>query len=251
MPQCQAVSILKSEFDKRRQVHTNYSLRAFAKRASISPGLLSDIFNGRRNLTATMAHRIARRLDMGPDLLREFLKSTLELKDKRPQKQKESTIYHELTSDQFQIIAQWHAYALLSLLKVHPHITLRAASQKLGAAYFDIKDAAARLMKLNLLSKDKQDAWVCADNLSTTHDIPSEAIRSFHYEYLKQALQRMDSQPLEKSEYSTVVMAISRKNLLEAKTLIRRFRRELCKLLEDGVADETYALTIQLFSLEQ
>ena len=240
------IHVLREEYAKRRHKNATYSLRAFAKRASVSAGLLSDIMKGKRRLTHSMAHRIARRLEMPKDKQVQFVNSARESVPHSPKRQNK---YHELPLEQFKIISEWHHYGLLSLLKVHPTLSVREAAKKLGLSYFTVSEAVDRLKGLGLLSK-KKDQWGCADHLTTMENAPDEAVRSFKFQFIQQALRRLDYQNTEKSDYSTMVMAINKKNITQARTLISNFRRDLCKLLETGEAQETYALNIQLFSLE-
>ncbi len=52
----------------------------------------------------------------------------------------------------------------------------------------------------------------------------------------------------------SIIMAdltVDTRKIPEAKALIRKFRRELAALMEDGTQDEVYQLCIQLFPFSQ
>src|SRR5262245_37697957 len=67
------VDWLRVEYARRRQANPSYSLRAFAKALAVPPGRLSEIFEGKRQLTAAIGAQVADRLNLLPEERRAFL----------------------------------------------------------------------------------------------------------------------------------------------------------------------------------
>lgn len=240
-------SLLQSEFERRKNRQSGYSLRAFSRILRISPAQLSQLLSGKRPLTAKTAALIADRLNLSPAEKNGFINSTLERHATSP-----VTSPEELSEENFQLIASWYHFAILSLADL---ASFRAdpfwISGQLG---IEVSEAAAALKRLQLLKliEIKGGRLIKLGlGLRTSSDIPSAAIRRNHQENLAKAQQRLEDTSVEFREYSSITTAISTKNIPQAKRLITQFKRELATLLEKGRKEAVYTLAIQLFPVSK
>jgi uncharacterized protein (TIGR02147 family) len=85
--------------------------------------------------------------------------------------------------------------------------------------------------------------------LTTTNDIPSEAVRRHHRQNLERATHALEHEPVERREVTSTTFAFAPENLPAAKAAIREAKRKLVALMENGRGDknEVYTLSMQLF----
>lgn len=234
---------LSQEFLRRREKNAAYSLRSFARSLSISSGALSQILARKRPLSAKSAKKICERLGYSPDVTVRFLEMTQRefCRSLAPQK------VRQLDLDVFRLIADWYHYAILSLLETKgASSTPQWIARRLCITPVEARGALERLLRLGLLRKEGNHLKPQQTTLTTPHDKPSGALRKLHRQSLERAIASLEEVPVELREISLVTMAISPKKLPIAKEMIRRFRRSLTRLLEDGERTEVYNLTIQL-----
>lgn len=105
-------------------------------------------------------------------------------------------------------------------------------------------------MNEELIIQDEEGQFVKnTKKLSTTKDIPSQALRDAHIDILKIASEKIETIPVEDRFYSASTIAIKKDKLLEAKELIREFRSKLAEFTKGDGPDEVYQMNIQLFPL--
>lgn len=240
-------SLLQSEFDRRKSRQSSYSLRAFSRTLRISPAQLSQLLSGKRPLTAKTAKLIADRLNLSPTERNGFVNSILERVDPG-----QSPSPEELSEENFQLIASWYHFAILSLadLKSFRPDPFWIAGQ-LGIEVAQAADALKRLQVLKVIEIKNGRLIKLGQGLRTTSDIPSAAIRRNHYENLTKAQEKLEEIAVELREFSSITTAISTTNIPQAKRLITQFKRELATLLEKGRKEAVYTLAIQLFPVSK
>ena len=92
----------------------SFSLRAFAKKLKINPSALSEILNGKRVISESLARRLVDNLALDP----KEKQSVLSLFDQTANSGE--TIddnYLELSVDHFKTISEWYHFAILSLME--------------------------------------------------------------------------------------------------------------------------------------
>ena len=229
------VDWLRREYQSRRVRNASYSLRAFSRLVGLSAGALSDILLEKRAFTPKMFTRIASRLSLSNSEQAKWLALV----------KSQDADYHELSDDQFQIIAQGSHYALLSLLETEDFVSdPRWIAKRLGILASEVKMIIERLERLGFISSHS-GIRRAVSRITTSQDIPSEALRESHREGLLQAIGALEA-PLPLRDISSITMAIDVTRLPEAKSLIKTFRRDLSKLLEEGSRTQVYNLNIQL-----
>jgi uncharacterized protein (TIGR02147 family) len=237
---------LKEELERRRQVNSLYSLRAFSRQLKMSPAQLSQIISGKRPLTAKTAFRIAEVLALSPLETSTFVESTLQSVPK------ETSTAVEIKEDEFSLIADWYHLAILSLSELRQHrADPRWIASQLGIKTSEASVALQRLQKLKIIEIKGGKVRQIMNPLKTPSDVPSSANRIYHAQNLDKAKEKLETVPVADREFSAITMAVSRKNLPKAKKMITEFKRKLCALLEQGEKQAVYSLAIQLFPVSK
>ncbi|MNL56226.1 hypothetical protein D3C87_1797040 [compost metagenome] len=66
---------------------------------------------------------------------------------------------------------------------------------------------------------------------------------------MEKSIEALQKVPVEYRDISHITMAISPQNLPRAKEEIRKFRKKMAQLLEEGDASEVYLMGVQLVPL--
>ncbi|HEX4926067.1 MAG TPA: DUF4423 domain-containing protein, partial [Bdellovibrionales bacterium] len=163
----------------------------------------------------------------------------------------ESSRFQELSADTVELLGNWEYFAILSLLETKGfRYSPEAVADRLQLNRASVVEAMKLLLRVGLLKEHANGYMPTHKNVTTTHDVPSAALRRVHRQTIEKALGAIEGQTVEERDFSGMTMAIARKKLPQAKQLIRKFRREMSALLEDGDRTDVYRLNIQLFSLE-
>lgn len=248
------VDVVRDAFAAKQRRNPHYSLRAFAAHLGLPPGRTSEILARKRALTPALATKLAERLALPPEQAKAFLQAARASKSaahgpSRPDPEGDSNppAYSRLSQDAFTAIAQWEHFALLSLLETDDaRDDLAWIASRLGVPGSVARAALERLARLGLVERQGNTLRPTNANLSVGDADPCAALRASHRESLEQALEALESVPMEARDVSSVTMAIDVGKLPEARALIKDFRRRLAALLESGPRTEVYNLNIQL-----
>ncbi len=239
---------LQNELVSRYRKNPRYSLRAFAKSLEIEPSALSKILRGKRRLTSSMQMRIGHRMGMSPVEMEKFRES---------ESSKEEATFETLSSDAFQVMADWYHYAIVELSKIERFKSdVRWISRALGISVNEANAALERLERLKIIERD-ESGKITSTALNRTIAEPSDSYRTsaarlFQKQILQKAVDAVEIVSLDRRENSGVTMAINLAKLPEAEAIIRKFRRSLMALLETGdTKQEVYQLAVALYPLTQ
>ncbi len=255
-PKDKIITIVKNEWDKRKERNASYSLRALARDLGTSPTSLSLFFKGNRPLTLDNALDWASKLSLDTDTRKSFLEAItlenhlrLDPTEKQAKKLEDKLQYVQLKLDQFAIISDWHHLGILNLsLLSRFKSNKKWISKELGISLKQCNEAIDRLVRLGLMEEVDGNFVRTVQNLETPSDIPSLAIRNFHRQNINRALDSIDETDIEERDITSIMMPLDKEKLEEAKKRIRNFRKELSSFLKDGSKGErVYSLNIQLF----
>lgn len=241
---------LRSKYQEMRARNPSFSIRAFAKRTGLSPTTLSLILNGKRKVSKKIIQQVSERLVLDPQERSELLGQFPQAK-----KQKEADeSFLQFTADQYQIIADWHSFAILNLIRIKGFRSdPEWIAERLGSTASQVKTCLERLKRLNFVSEDDNGALRRTHNkYRTTDDVQNLSLRASHYQNLDLARKSLDEDDLPLRDFSWTTFPLDRKKMSQAKTLIRKFQDDLYDLLsEDAEPDEVYRLNVQLFPLSR
>lgn len=251
--QLEIQQMLRNQFEERRSRNNKFSLRSFAKKLDMSPSAVSEILNGKRDVSLKMAEKIAFRLNLNPQESQSILGHFQKVKGPKVKNTLFGRQTIQLQIDQYNTMSEWHHFAILSLIetKGFQHEPKWIAA-RLGITTKKATDALDRLVRLELIKQTKDKKYKkTGKHFSTTTDISSQSLRKTHHQNLELAHDKLDSVELLKRDFTAMTMAVDMKKLPQAKEMIKQFRRELCDFLETDEQTEVYKICIQLFPLTE
>lgn len=235
---------LQRQFTERCKRNARYSLRAFAKYLNMDASSLSQILSGKRPLSKKTMQAICDKLSATPKDLKNFGILSSKATD---------ADYDQVNLDRFSVMAEWYHYAILEMtfvsgFKADP----KWIARKLSITVEEAKAAIDRLKRLGLLLEENGSLIKASKFLTNHADVnTSAAHRELQKQVIQKALLAVDECPAEEKDITSMTMAIDMSNIDKARDLIRKFRRDLCALLEDGEQTEVYNLGIQLYPISK
>ncbi len=247
--------LLQTKYEEIRDKNPSFSRRAFAKKLGISAGAVSELFNGRRQVSKGLAERLSDRLLLDPQERSELFKLFPEKRRyKKESNEDEVTAnYLQLSADQFHVIGEWYHFAILTLMRTSDFQSdPKWVSERLGLPITTIKQAIERLKRIELITEDKNGNLVRSKTrYRTTDDVANVSVKKAHLQYLDSARKALEQVPVDQRDFTSVMMAIDPANLPKAKELIRKFQDELTEVLETKPKSEVYQLHVSLFPLTE
>lgn len=227
-------------------------MRSFARYLKVPASRLSEIFSGKRSITLSAAEKIADRLGYDPKTRHKFLKcvETTKTNGLPLGAEVDQIEFQQLSADAFCVISDWYHFAILSLIETSDFQPMPGwIAKRLGISATESRLALSRLERLGLIEK-RENNWVkTGNNLTTTHEVRSPALRSGHRQLLEKSIEALESADLDRRDITSMIVAIDPRKIKQAKKLITQFRRGLCEFLEKDPRKEVYALGIQLIPL--
>lgn len=253
---------LNAEYYRRKTENKRFSLGAWAKRLDLKGNsALVMILNGQRHPGPNLVEKINDDLQFNSkeksyfrDLVlyekcrvdRAQLKENIlkRLEQANPRKQ-----FRELTRGQFEVIAEWHHYAIRELadlpdFKEDPYWI--QSRLKTFVSIKAIQQALENLVKLGLLIRDENNLLKYANKIVSQLDIPDPALKQFHESMLNQALISLKSDSVTEREISGMTFTVAQKNIEQAKQLIKNLYIEMTQLGPE-TQDSVYHLEVALF----
>lgn len=248
---------LREQFYRRRSKNPAFSLRAFARFLKLSPAALSEILNGKRNVSRRIAQKIAVQLGVDPQeadrMMRLAVRKKRTLKPKRTESSDSDSVHYQvLKADEFKIVSQWQHFALLSLAETRGFKSdVQWIAKRLSIDPATVRLVIDRLVRLGLLSRDPKTRTlkITGRPLSTTDGVADTSIRMSHLENLELAQKSLERDRVEERDFTSLTLAIDPKHLTEARKMIRLFRDRISKCLETGSRSSVYRFSTQLYPL--
>lgn len=249
--------IILSEFESRTSLNPSYSMRAYARDIDLSASQLNDILKGRKGLSSKKSLIVANKIGLEKEEILLF-KALVEKEHGRSDRIKflaqeyieevtHKNNYKGLSQDTFEIISDWYHFAILSAMELDSFDgTIAYLVKKLGIDFKSIEEAIKRMLREKMIDIRNNKFVITGEMYSTTHDVESKALKNSHKQTLKQALDCIDTVPVELRDISSITMAIDPDKIGEAKELLREFRHKISKLLESGKKTEVYNINLQL-----
>ena len=223
-----------------------YSMRAFAKRAGISPATMSLIMQGKRPVSMKLAETLSERLAFDPQERSEVLAKNLEAEAST-----EREAYVQLTLDQYRIVSDWRAFAILNLIKtVDFKSDVSWIAKRLGVTESETQETVERLLRLEMLSIQDGKFVRTASKYRTTEDIANASLKKSHAQNLELAHVSLEENTVGERDFTWLTIPMDMKKMKLAKAMIRKFQDDLSQALEtDAEATEVYRMAVQLFPL--
>ncbi|MGZ3695700.1 MAG: TIGR02147 family protein, partial [Bdellovibrionota bacterium] len=112
-----------------------------------------------------------------------------------------------------------------------------------------VRRAISKMLDLGVLTRANGKLVPSQGHLDTANDLADEGLKRYHEEILEKAKAAVRSVDPEDREISGGCFAIKKSRLPEAKAMIRKFQRDLCRLLEEESADSVFQVEVAFFPL--
>ncbi|MES2803267.1 MAG: TIGR02147 family protein [Bdellovibrionota bacterium] len=257
-------NILSAVLEERSAANSAYSLRSYARDLDIAPSTLSEILNGKKGLSKTLANSIAKKLRL-PDWEANYFcdlvakqhakspKARAEAKERLKTRKTENHV-HVINQRATKALTSWVDLAILELTHLKnfkPSILWIA--KKLNIDETRVSNSVKRLEEAQLLEIDRETGvWSDISPLfSSTDGVPNESIRNFHKTVLKLALEKLENPDVNARTVKTVIFSVSEANAANAKTILNDAITQIVSLADDGKQERENVLCFsgQLFSL--
>lgn len=224
-----------------RQVrNASYSIRALARDLDVSVTALHGVLKGERHFSKKNLEALALRLGWSPQKL-DSITGSLKILPSDSQA--------VIDEDRFKMIADWVHLAILNLAKFN-ELKVNGVAKRLGVKKEICDEAIERLVRLGFIEVKNEKLIRLEPNFRTTQEIPSQAIRAFHYKNLKKAQEALEEIPIEERHFLTIAAPSSKKKVQEVKKLIQEFRKRILDALEDSEnPEEVYFFNLQLYPI--
>ncbi len=243
---------LQQEFSRRSSKNPRYSLRSFARQLGVNHATLSTLLSGSRTITSDTVRKLGVALELGPEAIERFLNDRPTMAAEAP-----ANSYFYLRQDVFASMSEWYFDAILELAKIRK-VKLQASvvSAALGIPLMQAQIALETLERVHLLKKMPSGAYKIQQTDSTNildPDFTNTAKKKHQRGLLEKSIEALDEVSSAERDHTSVTIAMQKKDLPEAKEMIKSFRRRFDRFLqrEGARPDEVYQLQVSFFPLSQ
>jgi transcriptional regulator with XRE-family HTH domain len=230
--------LMVEAFESAKENDARLTLRGYARRLQMSPGVLSEIFREQRKISAKRAVEIA--------LAAGLPEKSLQRLEKRIRAAEPQSARSILPGDAIEMVLNPLYYRLLCALEILPSpAPIARVARFLEVSTREVSRVAGKLRALDVVRVAGGQLYWQGRHVTTSEDIPSQKIQQYHRGALKRAVSDLAINPAER-EYTSVTFAGCAQSLGEAKQSVRDFRDSLAESMRDGKPDRIYELTVQL-----
>lgn len=261
------IEFVNRQFSLKKELNKSFSLRSYAKLLGYeNPSLLSSVLKGERKLSLELADKIAAQLNLTP-VEHKYFQLLIHIKYAKNQSEKnmylemlENTKPEVVTSqfsvsiDSFRFIEDWYHLAILEMIELKDfRYDLGLMTKRLGRGLNRelIEAAVNRLIRLGLVEESKTKRYLKRKEGSFILDknIPSDAIKKHHDQFIQFARTAIFDQPIEERDIRSTTITLKKKNYKKAQDILKKAHSDLLELSCSGDGDDVYQLTTQLFKL--
>lgn len=240
---------------QRRVKNRRYSLRKMAADLKLEASFLSKLINRKRKVTVALIERLAKKLSLSPDEVQKFKLSVLKRMESHPKKEsrRKNSQFQILDLDKAKHIGGWQYFAILELFNIpHLNLTPHKISDLLDVSEPEIVLALEKLESLGLLVRtlDRKLKPRDANNSLKQSPFTVEELKETQKQFLIKSIQTLESVPLEERDHTGMTLAIRQDQVVQAKKMIKSFRRRfMVELEKQKPFERVYQLSIAFFPL--
>lgn len=237
--------ILQQEHQKLLQKNPAYSLRAFAKRLGMSPGALSDVIRGKRQVSPAKLAHILSKLHIDQNIVDQIL---VEASSGR------NVGRVLLPTHIANLVSRWIYFAILSVYECsRPPNSVEEMAARLGIDLSEAQQAVDMLLEAGLLkmSAEGQPRPTGISWRSEDGTIPKSFLLASHQDGLKLAEKALQKIPASERDFTSITVSAKKENLEKARKEIRKFNDRMAKLLSVEKTDSVFRLNISLFPVDR
>jgi uncharacterized protein (TIGR02147 family) len=255
-------SFLRHILAERMSKNARYSLHAFAASVGVAQGFLSEVLNGKKNLSAETAAKISGRLGLTPEAADHFhllvqLASAKNpdyrqaLLDKISARRADSKIF-DLGLDAFRVISDWYHFPIVDFTEMEDfEYTPRNISIRLGISQVEVEAAIDRLMRLELLERTPEGKYrKTRDHFLAEAPAQNEGILRFHRQIIEKLVTALSAQKKNERLSRTEVLLVDPDLYPEVEKIMDRAAEEIIALaLRSKRKTRVCALGLHFFNL--
>lgn len=254
--------ILSDEFQRRKALNHQYSLRSFSRQLGLSSGNLSEILSKKQGISTRRAQSIAKSLKLKKREEEYFIllvQKNYARSKKERQRANERLLdfyrdsYGILHRDTIDMINRWFHFAMLEMTHLADFRSEPEwIASRLGISKEEVLQAAKRLVRLGLLEIKKNKWRQIKPNLETHPEESSDqSIRNIQSQLTQKALDAIEKQDVDKRCSTSVIISVDSKNIAQAHKLIQDFRYKFTKLMshDSSNLNSVYCLSVHFFDL--
>ncbi len=241
--------ILQMYFERKKKSSPGFSIRSLARRLEISASFLSRVLNGKKPLPPNLLPKLARALDVEPELL-----SPPEIKKSKDDVTPAVADWALADVEATQILRNWYYIPILELTTLANFDgTATEVSQRLNLSATTAEIALRELVSLGLLKVTDGKYLKTESKLRITSSKSLPLIRKFHDEMLERGqleLRHANSEEdFQRRLITGITVSASPEKIQEAKQRLAEFLHQLANELISEPGTEVYHLGAQLFPL--
>ncbi|MBC86262.1 MAG: hypothetical protein CL677_03695 [Bdellovibrionaceae bacterium] len=240
---------LQEELIRRLQSNSNYSMRAFAQFLGCDQSYLSKVLSGKKPMGQKVVARFASKLGLPTDVIQGFEEVSGRKKRLSSRRRKSTADYTQLLRDQYEIISNWHHFAIMELTKVHEfNPDLKWIGTRLGISTSEVRMAIDRMLRFELLEWNDGTWKITQENVVWFDTEKTSTARLNFQKYVtKRAHEALEFVPFEERHHSAMIFAGNSKNLEVLKKKINEFIKEVNETAdEEKDFDTVYQLSTAL-----
>jgi uncharacterized protein (TIGR02147 family) len=252
-------NILKNTLRKKTQDNPMYSLRAFARDIGMGASSLSEVLNGKKNLSIKMANQISIRLDFSKKMSEKFItlvqfETTKNSNLKNIFKTKLSQLDFKnerklLDLQLFDLMSSWYFVVILELTNLRGFFfSAKNVADTIGIKIIEAHNAIEILEKFNLIKKVSEGKYVkTSTNILVSSERKSQSLRNFMKEVFIKLSNEVETGNSEERFLGTETFVFDKKLLSEANEILEDCFNKIIKLSEKSTQrNSVYQLGIQL-----
>lgn len=243
-----AVDFIEHEFKKRKSNNPSYSLRAYAKNLGISPAILSQILNGKKELTPKVLSTIAPKLNLDNDIYSSFLDKQVKVKKERNIKSVDKNEMRKLDMETFNVISDWYHYAILELFYLDDFESdINWIAKKLKLSVIEVEKAIENLKSVRLINEEDGQLVPTDDyTVIDEYHFTSMAMRERQKQVLKLSAKKIEELNTNYRDHSSITITIDPALIPEIKDKIKVFRRSLGNFIAKNSKNNKAVYEIQI-----
>ena len=251
-------------FQEQKQRNKNFSQRYFAQKLGVkSAGFLSEVFNGKRNLSQRNIIQFSVGLELNKDEDYYFenlvhlnqAKTVVEQKHFFERLMQSKKVNMELINkDQYEFYSTWYHTAIRELLFYYKFSgEYRDLAKQLTPSITEqqAKNSIELMARLELIVQNDKGYWVPKHTTITTGRVANEIqVSGFQMETAKMGVDAIDKLPERLRDISTLTFSLSKNGFEKVKTLLAKTRKDILKVAqEDEGENRVYHTNLHLFPL--
>lgn len=256
---------LREWFDVKRELSKAFSYRTFARKAGFaSHAFLSEVIQGRRNLSVESAEKCVAALGLAGDAAKYFLLLVHYGQESHPDKRRDllsdllrlqaSRSVARVGGKQAEYFAHWIHMAVRELAVISD-LDPAGIAQLLQppATTSEVSDSLKLLERLELLRKTESGKWEYSCPRLTPGDVDPTVIQTLKRQMILLAQDRLAQPESPDTHISAVTLSVSRRQISRVREILERTRKELLAETATDLdpGDQVVQINLQLFPLSK